>query len=69
MRVLPSSKENRVGFVRIKGKRVMTAPGVQGSETIFKTMDLFEGNRMGKEKCKVVSHQQIAAEEQRKWKQ
>jgi len=36
----------------------MTAPGVQGSEAIFKTMDL-TGNWMGKEKCKVVSRQQM----------
>jgi len=46
----------------------MTAPGVQDSETIFKTIDLTEEIGWGKiNDCKVVSHQQIAAEEQRKW--
>jgi len=41
MRALPSSEENRIRFIRILRKGVMTAPGMQGSETIFKTMDLF----------------------------
>jgi len=40
MSVLPGSEENR--FIRIEGKGVMTALGVQGSETICKTMDLTE---------------------------
>jgi hypothetical protein len=53
MRALPSSKKNRVGFIRIKGKRVMTAPGVQGSETIFKTMDLFGEIGWGKRNVKL----------------
>jgi len=48
MRALPDSEENRVRFIRIKGKGVMTAPGVQGSETIFKTMDLTEVIGWGK---------------------
>jgi len=42
MRALLGSEENRVRFIRIEGKGVMTAPGVQGSETIFKTIDLTE---------------------------
>jgi len=50
MRALPGSKENRVRFIRIEGKAVMTAPGVQGSETIFKTMDLTEEIGWGKRK-------------------
>jgi len=40
MRALPGSEENRVRFIRIEGKGVKTAPDVQGSKTIFKTMDL-----------------------------
>jgi len=67
MRALLGSEENRVRFIRIARKGVMTAPSVQGSETIFKTMDLTEEIGWGKINIKL-SHQQIAAEEQRKWK-
>jgi len=35
-------RREQLRFIRIKGKGVMTAPGVQGSETIFKKMDLTE---------------------------
>jgi len=53
MRSLQSSKENRVRFIRLEGKGVMTAPGVQGSETIFKTMDLTEEIGWGKRNVKL----------------
>ena len=42
VRALPSSEENRIGLLKIKGLRVMTAPGVQGSETFFKAIDLIK---------------------------
>jgi len=51
---LPGFEENRVRFIRIEGKGVMTAPGVQGSETIFKTMDLTEEIGWGKRNVKLL---------------
>jgi len=69
MRALPGSEENRVRFIRIEGKGVMVTPGVQGSETIFKTMDLTEEIGWEKRNVKLCGHQQIAAEEQIKLKQ
>ena len=46
----------------------MTAPGVQSGETFFKAINLTR--EVGwREKYEVVSHQQIAAEGLRKWKQ
>jgi len=55
MRVLPGSEENSVRFIRIdnEGKGVITAPGVQGSETIFETMDLTQEIGWGKRNVKL----------------
>jgi len=53
MRALPGSEENKVRLIRIEGKGVVTAPGVQGSETIFKTMDLTEESAWGKRNVKL----------------
>jgi len=72
MRAVPGSdagsEDNRVRFIRIEGMGVRTAPGVHGSETILKTMDLTEEIGWGKRNVKLC-HQQIAAKEQKKWKQ
>ena len=40
VRTLPSSEENRIGLVMIRDRELKTAPGVQGSETFFKAIDL-----------------------------
>jgi len=50
MRALPGCEEDRVRFIRIEEKGVMTAPG---SETIFKTMDLSEEIGWGKRNVKL----------------
>jgi len=53
MRALSGSEENRVRFIRVEGKGVATEPGVKGSETIFKTMDLTEDIEWGKRNIKL----------------
>jgi len=53
MRALPGSEANRVRFIRIEGKGAMRATGVQGSEIIFKTIDLTEEIGWGKRNVKL----------------
>ena len=53
MRTLPSAEKSRIRFVRIKRKRVVTAPGVKGGETVFETVNLSREVRWGERNIKL----------------